>query len=102
MDSFLQIFPEPIRSWIPYAAIYLILFAVIFNTLLDSGMFNRRTTIIVALCVSLLGLYGLDLFFLRALLGIYGSLTAIILIILAALILLLWVVAIIKRHNREN
>jgi hypothetical protein len=99
MNSLLQTIPEPLRSWLPYGAVFLIVFAIVFNSLLDAAMFNRRTTVIVSLCVSVLGLYGLDVIFIRSLLILYGSLSSMILVVLAVLVLALWIMKVLRKGS---
>jgi protein-S-isoprenylcysteine O-methyltransferase Ste14 len=58
MKTFLLALSEP-TTFLCLAAIFVILFAVIAKTLKEMSFFQKKTAIVVALCVSLLCIIGL-------------------------------------------
>lgn len=98
MENFVNGIPEPLRSLMFYGAIFIIVFAVVYNVLQSASMFDRKTTLIISVCMSLLGVYGLDVVFIRSLLLLYGSLGALILALLAVLVLGLWILKILRHR----
>jgi len=52
-----------LMSLVPVCVIFIILFTAISTALKQTSLFNKKTSVVVALCVSLLGIIGLFRFF---------------------------------------
>ena len=96
----LDTIPPELRIWLPYAAIFLLVFAISFHSLRDLSMFDKRTSAVMAICVSLLGIFGMDQVLIRPLMASYAAMGFAMLIGLAILLLAIWV-RIILRSSRK-
>ncbi len=97
----LETIPLELRIWLPYAAIFLLVFAITFHSLRDFSMFDKGTSAIMAICVSLIGLFGMDQMLIRPLMASYGAMAFAMLIGLAVLLLSIWIGIIVKGSKHK-
>ena len=92
--------PAELRMWLLYAAIFLVVFAVSFVSLRDFSAFDRRTSAVLAVCVSVIGLIGMPKGVIEAIMASYAAMGATILVSLAVLVLTLWLTVVIRGRKR--
>ncbi len=97
----LDTIPPELRIWLPYAAIFLLVFAISYHSLRDFSMFDKNTSVVMAICVSLLGIFGMDQVLIRPLMASYGALAFAMLIGLAVLLLSVWIGMIVKGSRKK-
>lgn len=93
--------PYEVRVWLPYAAIFTLVFAISFHSLRDFSAFDKRTTAVVAICVSLIGVYGMDQALIRPIMASYSAMGFAMLIGLAVLLLSVWIGMIIRGSRKK-
>ena len=97
----LDTIPPELRIWLPYAAIFLLVFAISFTSLRDFSAFDKNTSAVMAICVSLLGIFGMDKVLIRPLMASYSAMAFAMLIGLAVLLLSVWIGIIIRSSKRK-
>lgn len=97
----LDTIPPELRIWLPYAAIFLLVFAISFRSLRDFSIFDKNTSVVMAICVSLLGIFGMDQVLIRPLMASYSAMAFAMLIGLAVLLLSVWIGIIVKGSKRN-
>lgn len=93
--------PPELRMWLPYAAIFLLVFAISFTSLRDFSAFDKNTSVVVAVCVSLIGIFGMDQVLIRPIMASYSAMGFAMLIGLAVLLLSVWIGIIIRSSRKK-
>ena len=97
----LETIPPELRIWLPYSAIFLLVFAISYHSLRDFSIFDKNSSVVMAICVSLLGIFGMDQVLIRPLLASYGAMAFAMLIGLAILLLSIWIGMIIRSSRNR-
>jgi len=85
---------------IPVAAMFLIIFAIVFRTLKEMPLFpGRSAQFVVAFCVTALSMYGVDQVMIRPILLSYSAMGYAMLVSLAALLTATWIGILIRSRK---
>ena len=99
MDNLLEQHSDP---WIliPLAAMFVIIFCCVFGPLKEMDIFRRPSKLAVALCVSILSVWGIDRTIIRLIMLEYNALGLTLLIALIVL-LVTWILILRRRRGRR-
>lgn len=105
MGKFLEPY-EDLRILIPAAAMFLIIFAIVFRTLKEMPLFpGPAGRVVVSFCVTALAMYGMDQVMIRSILMSYSAMGFAMLVGLAGLLLVVWIGLMVRsgrgRRDRE-
>jgi hypothetical protein len=103
MDELTTRYSQPLVL-IPVTAMFVIIFAIVVRSLKEMPLFARGGKVVVALCVTVLAMYGLDQTIVRAVVQQYTAMGVAMLFGLAGLLLTAWLglVARSRRHIRRS
>lgn len=99
MQEFFKPYADPLIL-LPIAAMFVIVFAVVFTSLKRAKLFPRGTSLIVAICVSVLAMYGVDRAVVRLIVIPYAGMGVVMLISVAGILLIAWLVIALKASRR--
>ena len=88
------------QNWILYVSMFVVIFAVVSESLRDFSMFDRGTSLIVSLCVTGLGLLGMNKVLIQPIMASYGTLGFVILIGLVVLLLSIWISMVVRNIRK--
>jgi len=89
---------------IPMAAMFVIIFAIVMRSMKEMPLFAGGGKIAIALCVTVLAMYGMDRMLVRAVVEEYTAMGVAMLFGLAGLLLTAWIGLTVKtrRHMRRS
>ena len=99
MEEFFKPYADPLIL-LPIAAMFVIVFAVVFTSLKRASLFPHGTSVIVALCVSFLAMYGVDRTLVRLIVIPYTGMGIAMLVCLAGVLLIAWLTIALKASRR--
>ena len=85
---------------IPMAAMFVIIFGIVMRSLREMPLFAGGGKVAVALCVTVLAMYGMDQTLVRAVVGQYTAMGVAMLFGLAGLLLATWIGLTVKTRKR--
>ncbi len=89
MDQALVRYQDP-WIFIPAAAIAIIIFSMVHTSLVRMGLFPRRLGVVIAICATVLAMYGMDRVLIQTIVEHYAKMGTAMLIGLASLLLSVW------------
>jgi len=89
---------------IPMAAMFVIIFGIVLRSLREMPLFEGAGKVVIALCVTILAMYGMDQTLVRAVVGQYTAMGVAMLFGLAGLLLAAWIGLVVKtrKHIRRS
>lgn len=100
MKTPLNALPETWALWLFYGSNILIIFSIVFHSLIQTPLFNRRTSTVLAVCFGIISVFGVDALIVRVFSAIYGVIGVYIALSLGFLVLGIWFTLI--RKNRKG
>lgn len=85
---------------IPMAAMFVIIFGIVLRSLREMPLFEGGGKVVIALCVTILTMYGMDQTLVRAVVGQYTAMGVAMLFGLAGLLLTAWIGLTVKTRKR--
>ena len=85
---------------IPMAAMFVIIFGIVLRSLREMPLFEGGGKIVIALCVTVLAMWGMDQAIVRAVVGQYTAMGVAMLFGLAGLLLTAWIGLTVKARKR--
>ena len=85
---------------IPMAAMFVIIFGIVLRSLREMPLFEGGAKVVIALCVTILAMYGMDQTLVRLVVGQYTAMGVVMLFGLAALLLAAWVGLTVKSRRQ--
>ena len=84
----------------PMAAMLVIIFGIVLRSLREMPLFEGGAKVVIALCVTILAMYGMDQALVRLVVGQYTAMGAAMLFGLAGLLLTAWIGPTVKMRKR--
>jgi len=85
---------------IPMAAMFVIIFGIVLRTLGEMPLFSGGAKVVIAMCVTILAMYGMDQTLVRAVIGQYTGMGVAMLFGLAGMLLTAWIGLTVKTRKR--
>jgi len=85
MNGAFDLYTHDVRILIPVVAMFIIIFAIVLRSMKEMPLFEGGAKVVVALCVSLLAMWGMDQAFIRPVLMHYSAMGMAMLVGLTAL-----------------
>jgi hypothetical protein len=82
------------------AAMFVIIFGIVMRSLREMPLFAGGGKVVIALCVTVMAMYGMDQTLVRAVVGQYTAMGVVMLFGLAGLLLAAWIGLTIKTRKR--
>ncbi len=101
MNHVADIYTHDLRILIPAVAMFVIIFAIVLRSMREMPLFEGGAKVVVALCVSLLGMWGMDQAFICPILMHYTAMGIAMLIGLAVMLLAAWIGIMVKTAKRK-
>ena len=99
MNELIDRYSDPLVL-IPMAAMFVIIFGIVMRSLREMPLFAGGGKVAVALCVTVLAMYGMDQTLVRAVVGQYTAMGVAMLFGLAGLLLATWIGLTVKTRKR--
>ena len=99
MQEFFKPYADPLVL-LPIAAMFVIVFAVVLTSLKRANFFPHGTSVVVAICVSVLAMYGVDRTVVRLIVIPYTGMGIAMLVSLAVLLLAMWLTILFRATKR--
>jgi len=101
MNDALDIYTRDLKILVPVVAMFIIIFAIVLRSMREMPLFEGGAKVVVALCVSLLAMWGMDQAFIRPILLHYTAMGIAMLIGLAVMLLVAWIGIMVKTGKRK-
>ena len=99
MNDVIDRYSDPLVL-IPMAAMFVIIFGIVLRSLREMPLFEGGGKVVIALCVTILAMYGMDQTLVRAVVGQYTAMGVVMLFGLAGLLLTAWIGLTVKTRKR--
>lgn len=87
---------------IPMVAMFVIIFGIVVRSLKEMPLFAGGGKIVVALCVTILAMYGMDQTMIRFIVINYSVMGIVMLVSLAVLLMIVWITLVVRGANRRE
>jgi hypothetical protein len=99
MNDAIHRYEDPL-IFIPMAAMFVIIFGIVLRSLREMPLFAGGAKAVIALCVTILAMYGMDQTLVRVVVGQYTAMGVAMLFGLAGLLLAAWIGLTVKTRRR--